>query len=168
MKGSGLPTDWPGPDAEPEFRDCAERGLCCWRGMTTSSGVGVAETRSDRKPRSMALDLSRACDEWFEQRFGWRARSNHTLFVSGSREQAAQFGTPVIVLPVAPARYLWSPCIADLTQHLRERGVSQPQEVAAVLEAGDYRETDLGAAIASGREIMVGCERYYWSVSSSR
>jgi hypothetical protein len=131
--------------------------------MTTSSDIGVAETRVDRKPRSMLLELSHACDEWFEQRFGWPARSNHALFVTGSREQAAKFGTPVIVIPVAPARYLWSPRIEDLTQHLQERSVLQPREVAAVLEAGDYRGADLGAAIASGHEIMVRCERYYWS-----
>jgi hypothetical protein len=103
-----------------------------------------------------------ACDVWFEQRFGWGARSNHSLFVSGSRVQAEQFGTPVIVIPVAPARLVWSPRITDLTQYFKTLGVASPAIVAELLEAGDYRDGDLEAAIASGNEIMVRCERYFW------
>jgi hypothetical protein len=112
----------------------------------------------------MELALSEACDEWFEQRFGWRARSNHSLFASGSREQAEQFGTPVIVIPLAPARFVWSPRIIDLTQHFKALGVTSPAVIPELLEEGDYRDGYLEAAIASGNEIMVRCERYYWSL----
>ena len=110
----------------------------------------------------MSVELSRACDDWFEQRFGWRARSNHSLFVSGSRNQAMQFGTPVVVIPMTPARYVWSPRIEDLTRHLEALSIDRPEEVAAVLAAGDYRDTDLAGAITSGHEIMVRCTRYAW------
>jgi hypothetical protein len=111
----------------------------------------------------MSIELSRACDDWFEERFGWRARSNHSLFVSGSRDQAMQFGTPVVVIPMTPARYVWSPRIADLTRHLEALGVLQAEQIPTVLEAGDYRDADLEAAIVSGHEIMVRAERYCWS-----
>lgn len=152
-----------------EFVASARRGFCCWRGLSIdnrepSALHGVLETYPVRRPRSMGHELSEACDEWFEQRFGWRARSNHTLFVSGSREQAAQFGMPVIVIPIAPARYLWSPRIADLTEHFETLGVTSPSAIPELLEAGSYRDGDLEAAIGSGHEIMVRCERYYWSL----
>ncbi len=161
-------TGWPRPDTEPEFRRCAERGLYCWRGLTpVATGEvadrGILHTYPVRRPRSMPVELSRVCDEWFERRFGWRARSNHSLFVSGSRDLAAQFGRPVIVLPHAPARYVWSPRIADLARHLKEMSTLQAEAVCAVLEAGDYLEADLVGAIASGHEIMVRCERASWS-----
>lgn len=112
----------------------------------------------------MLLELSRACDAWFEEGFGWRARSDHVLFVTGLRQEAAQFGTPVIVVPLKPARFLWSPRIRDLTRHLNDAGVSDAVGVPSILEAGDYRDQDLGAAIASGHEIMVRCEKYVWAV----
>ena len=157
-------------DAIPatEFLECARRGLCCWRGAGLDStseelGEGILTTHADRKPRKMPLEMSQACDTGFDAQVGWRARSNHSLFVSGSRQQAAQFGTPVIVIPVAPAGYVWSPRIADLTQHLEALGVTSPAAIPDLLESGDYRNGDLEAAIVSGNEIMVRCERYYWS-----
>jgi hypothetical protein len=156
--------DWVGADAAPEFTECARRGHLCWRGMKVPpAAAGTAETQEVRRPRSMTLELSRACDAWFEVRFGWRARSDHALFVTGAREQAAQFGTPVIVVPLKPARFLWSPRIRDLTRHLSDAGITAAVGVPPILEAGDYRDRDLGAATASGHEIMVRCERYYWS-----
>jgi hypothetical protein len=112
----------------------------------------------------MPEPLSEACDDWFEKRFAWRARSNHALFVSGSREQAAQFGTPVVVIPISPARYLWSPWIPDLTERFETLGVGSPRIVPELLEAGDYRDRDLKAAIASRNEIMVQCEQFCWFV----
>ena len=151
-----------------EFVASARRGLWCWRGVSLDStggapDQGVLTTHPDRRPRSMSIELSRACDDWFEERFGWRARSNHSLFVSGSRDQAMQFGTPVVVIPMTPARYVWSPRIADLTRHLEALGVLQAEQIPTVLEAGGYRDADLEAAIVSGHEIMVRAERYCWS-----
>lgn len=32
-----------------------------------------------------------------------------------------------------------------------------------MLKTGDYRDTNLASAIASGHEIMVRCERYYYA-----
>lgn len=153
-----------------EFVEHARRGLFCWRGLRIASREpsgwhGVLETHALRRPRSMELSLSEACDEWFERRFGWRARSNHCLFVSGSREQAEQFGTPVVVIPIAPARYLWSPRITDLTQHFKTLGVTSAEVVPRLLEEGNYRGGALEAAITSGNEIMVRCERYFWSTA---
>ena len=40
--------------------------------------------------------------------------------------------------------------------------VTTPAAIPEVLEAGDYRDGDLEAAIASGNEIMMRCERYVW------
>jgi len=145
----------------------ARRGFYLWRGVTSSSREdlgrsGVATTYRVRRPRSMPSHLSEGCDDWFEQRFGWRARSNHALFLSGSREQAMEFGIPLLVLPMEPARFLWSPHIGDLTRHLKALGVAKSEAVEAVLDAGDYRDTGLEAAICSGHEIMFRCEQYRW------
>jgi hypothetical protein len=145
----------------------ARRGLYLWRGVTISSRdnrnrSGVETTHRVRHPRSMPLHLSEACDGWFERRFGWRARSNHALFLSGSRHQALEFGVPVLVLPMQPARFLWSPQIRDLTRHLEALGVATSGAVEEVLDAGDYRDTGLEAAIRSGNEIMFRCEQYRW------
>jgi hypothetical protein len=121
-----------------------------------------AEVRRDRRPTNMPLELHLAADEWFSQQFGVRYRQA-ALFCTGDRAQAARHGAVCAVFPIEGFQFCWSPHVKDLHDWARDGGhlTLSPETFAALLPTLEYRDRHLGAATASGCEVMVCCQAYH-------
>ena len=67
---------------------------------------------SDRLPKDTPMELHLAIDQTFNDIFGWRARS-HSIFVTGRKLQASNYGNVYVILPIGNYRYVWNPSVYD-------------------------------------------------------
>lgn len=127
--------------------------------------------RKDRRPLTSTREIHEYADEWFDKKFGFKARST-TMFSFGKLPRSSlltQYGTPCIVFPVGSVRYVWSPKVRDLVVSMPiERWVDQGYKgeelrtlVNEFLEKQEYRDDGLDEAINTVHEIMVECDKYY-------
>ena len=77
------------------------------------------------------------------------------------------------MLPLGPVEFAWSSVIEDLYVTFTERRPTPTtaEEVEDLLDASDYKNTDLATAIRYGNEIMFNCDKYfttYWQASHHR
>lgn len=129
-----------------------------FRGMK-NKGVGAFKqsVRGDRKPKNMLPELHSKIDDWFQTKFGIKARSE-TVFVTGDFNDARSYGKAYAVFPIGEFDFVWSPEVGDLFIVLHNE---TPSEVPDRLADLKYQTTDLKAAIDSYYEIMVRCKEYY-------
>lgn len=135
-----------------------------YRGISTRTPIdspAVYKTRMDRVPRNMPKHLHEEADRWFEQHFGIKYRSQ-ALFVSSSWNTARNYAFDddhvVRIIPTTPYRFCWSPELPDLIEYVATG--SPGQTISDFLSQGGYMDADLGAAYASGNEVMVHCSEY--------
>lgn len=132
--------------------------------------VCITTIRKDRRPMDMPHNIHYAVDEWMQEKFGIAGRSGSAFVVGGEQgmKDAASYGTLYAVIPQGDFKFLWSPNVKDLfdlylhgaeTIPIKE----MPQDgrgaaMVTILEGKGYKTTDLPAAIASTKEVMVECE----------
>lgn len=121
----------------------------------------VLKRNPARRPVATTQFLHDASDEFFLKKFGWRARSQG-VFGTGRRATAADYGSPFVMLPLGPVEFAWSSVIEDLYVTFTERRPTPTtaEEVEDLLDASDYKNTDLATAIRYGNEIMFNCDKY--------
>jgi len=129
-----------------------------FRGMR-NKGVGAFKqsVRADRKPKNMAPEIHTKIDDWFQTKFGIKARSE-TVFVTGDFADARSYGKVYAILPIGEFDFVWSPNVGDLFLMFHNE---KEADVPDRLEELKYQTTDLKAAIDSYYEIMVRCKQYY-------
>lgn len=157
--------------ASPEVLRLSNAGLRLWRGMRTPTpncdlgSLGSSGTAKRRIPLAMPETLMVTVDDFFQEKFSWRSRSENTLFITGNKRQARFHGEPCSVFPIELVQFVWSPNIPDLSVALHKLCAERlpPHELHDWLDGQGYCDTDLLGAIHSGNEVMIRTERYLWS-----
>lgn len=116
----------------------------------------------DRRPRDTHPDIHDYINKKFAEVYGTPFRNG--LFATGSNEQAEEYGESVIIFPIGNFKFCWSPTIRDVADHAPSFVMSRWHredtfQVFDRLIENDYKTTDLSAAIASGNEIMLYCDK---------
>lgn len=124
------------------------------------------KTRKDRKPVDSRQDDHEALDQWFDQNFGFKARSQAVFAVGSSisgKNVAKTYGTPFLFFPAGEFEYVWSPKVMDLQDAMHGRkGEYEGSLPYYFLEhEAKYRKTQLSTAVNSRNEVMVKCDKYY-------
>ena len=121
----------------------------------------IHKTRMDRRPRDLALRLHEEANQWFDDKFGIRYRSQ-ALFVTGSwtsaRVYAASDEHVMRIIPLTPYRFCWSATLRDLLEYHTSANIGESMK--DFLERNMYSEDDLRAANVSGHEVMLHCTEY--------
>ena len=145
----------------------------------------IGRIRKDRLPRDSNQSLHNKYDGLFQEKFGWKARSE-ALFCSGSMSKAAAYGEPYMIFPVGKYKYIWSPRVADIFTWI-ELGHSYWRDFRSPEDADrwamkTYTDKDLPKALKSKNEIMIGGNQYiavdrdpywhlfkaYWKVNGNK
>jgi len=129
---------------------------------------GIKTVRQDRKPLDFTLLRSEILDEWFNDKFGIRARSQ-CMFAGGNRITTAElkhYGTPCVVFPIGAFKYVWSPEVGDLYGKMNipwgdKTSEQWTEEARAWLDKQHYQTDGLAQAVKTNNEIMIKCDRYY-------
>jgi len=147
--------------------------------------VSVKKVRKDRRSLDTDQMDSDAIDDWYENKFGWRPRSQ-ALMTSGRPGQAGGYGDLFLVIPVGNFKILWSRTVDDLfvkqdmmkhSYNLLTWNQMGDEDSPANIERRkgldqllgyDYVETDKLTKqmiyVASGGELMVKCDKY-WAIN---
>ena len=164
-------------DCQQFLESCDNRFL--YRGSKTESKektLHKVKTRKDRAPRDMNGNTHVLIDNYFEKKYGIRYRSA-SVFTTGSKENAEDYGSAYAVFPIGEFSFIWSPNVVDLYSNLKaaqtfKKFFSNPfkaskpivitQEVInSYLDTAKYTNDNLGVAIRKGNEIMISCDEYY-------
>jgi len=88
-----------------------------WRGMGFGAEIPVIikDVRKDRKPKDTPIPVNNYIDNYFYQKFGWRAKSE-SLFTTSNPKQATMYGELYQIFPVGQFGCLWSYDVHDLYQ----------------------------------------------------
>jgi hypothetical protein len=138
-------------------------------GKTIEVEWTVLKRRTERRPTATPEIYADAADDFFYEKFGWRARSAGT-FASGYELETAIYGDTHIMLPIGKTRFVWSDYVRDMYEMVNRilnmekiNSMTQEQrEQFFVQRLGDshYQSAGLGDAIKSRKEIMVDCGSY--------
>ena len=164
-----------------------------YRGLKLSSSAGSGycmmgdekvpywgfEVRKDRKPMNTPEVISTAVDDWFDAKFGIRARSQAIFcFGEGAKNTASLYGqTRAIIFPIGKIRYIWSDKVTDLYDEINldiltggfsrikdeyqtADGELDTEKLGYFLDKMHYKSMGLGAAVRSSGEIMIECNKY--------
>jgi hypothetical protein len=141
-------------DCKPFLESGAKRLL--FRGMRNKTKTMLkVNVRQDRKPKSMGVEMHNLADKWFDEKFGFKARSA-AVFVTGDSSEAHDYGSLYAIFPIGDFKFVWSKKSSDLFVHLFDLASTIQK-----LEELNFKSTDLNDAIASGNEIMIHCKEYY-------
>ncbi|KFZ25794.1 MAG: hypothetical protein KQ78_01999 [Candidatus Izimaplasma bacterium HR2] len=78
--------------------------------------------RTDRRPKDTPYEWHVTFDEYFNNEFGWNARSEG-LFCTGRYDTASGYGDSVyIIFPIGRYKYIWSENISDLYTKIEDGG----------------------------------------------
>jgi hypothetical protein len=177
------------PDTEEQIAEWLS--LHCRPWLKAANGEvayrGVADHIVDWKVKPVRKDRmsTNTPEEYHEvlqdviKSHGFTANRTNSLFVTGDVEQARDYGTPCVAIPVGYFHYTWFGCTRDpytmITNHsgLNGKPSLPPEEIEAMLwnldVRGDDKRGTLQDAINSGHEIMVECDKvalinaYRWS-----
>ena len=126
--------------------------------------------RQDRKPKDLTAGLHLKIDQWFNEKFGFKARSQ-TVFCVGERGNVAEYGDLYYIFPMGEFQYVWSPNVRDLFNAKSREMVEYPEDVTDVekekytpleffMEGLDYTNEDLDKAVVARHEVMLKCDKY--------
>jgi hypothetical protein len=152
-----------------QFKNCRKPLL---RGMKPAIDVFIVTTPVGRAPSNTPIKFHTIADDWFNENFGHRYRSN-AVFCTGRRKQAEAYGSPHWVFPIGEFKMCWSPQVKDLYFLIRDKYCfySIPkshqatigpvkEEFVKLLKNYNYKEGPVKTAINSNCEVMVACEKY--------
>jgi hypothetical protein len=118
-------------NCQPACQDIVESNYMLWRGMDGAQSsyekwsvrdelkadVKFGTVRKDREPRDTPLWAHNVVDDFLEDKFGVRLRSN-SLFVYPEKILAGAYGRPHAIIPVGKYSLYWSDEATDLTVSL--------------------------------------------------
>lgn len=96
-----------------------------YRGTENSWPNIQRKTRTTRTPIGMDTKTQQKLDDFFEEEFGHRYRSENALFATGNMKHTQVFGTEHVVFPKGQFTYLWSPEVNDLNYMLLKLSVDE-------------------------------------------
>jgi len=131
------------------IKNCSKRVV--WRSIELNDNWTLKKVRKNRKPLDTPTDLHYKADDYFLEKFGWKARSSG-LFVNPILGNTSGFGSDTYaVFPLKYKQFLYSPKIPDL--------------YTKVLQWDKYKDTytdkNLCKALSDTHEIMIDCDSYY-------
>ena len=149
-------------------------------GLTDAIPFAIITPRVDRQPRNMPKKFHTLIDDWFKDKFGLKARSagvfafgvksSNTAAGYAASSNKGQGGFACVIFPIGPFKYVWSPEALDLytnfikADYIIQDGENESeidvQKFHRYLETLDYKSTDLSAALKTGNEIMLVCDKY--------
>lgn len=147
------------------------------------------KAKKDRTPVNTKKVIHELVDDWFNDKFGIRARSQ-AFFCTSDTYQAQEYGFPFLVFPEGKFQIIHSDKVKDLfiqltpgkLYHVYEKmnniqkdveyndavslinNLSQDElrpVVYKAMESFNYRMNDFEGALMSKNEIMVYCDYYY-------
>lgn len=149
----------------------SETRVPMYRGMSAQLNPAIfstVQTPATRGPRDTPGIINTYIVKWFQDNTGLPFRKEHTLFATGSRKEAEDYGRAFLVFPIGQFEYCWSPVYKDLTlqfEHMQMKHYSTAeiqQEVHRVISNGNYEiNYGLQQAIQARKEIMIYCKEYY-------
>lgn len=161
-------------DCKPFIREIKPIGRFLYRGWMPkrmsdldSYGDNILyyrrKTRTDRKPLDNYRSMHDKFDVAFQERFGWKARSEG-IFATGNMDDAHNYGELFLLFPIGEFKFIWSPKILDLYTNIRNHisarlGKSRVPDVDML--ADTFTDKNLKDAIISGHEISIKCNEYY-------
>lgn len=151
-----------------------------YRGFTSFSSLFQKRTvRTDRKPRDSTKELHKKLDEYFDNNFGIKFRSE-AVFASTSYNNAKVYGDVGLIFPIAHYHYIFSNHISDLTEeinryikwnHSHSLNSSLSGDIIKNMSKDDFDEMidkleyqmDFGLKEVLDRniEVMIKCDQYY-------
>lgn len=143
------------------------RGLWVSSRMDMLKGESVisAKVRKDRKPIDTRTEASALADDWFEDNFGSRFRSE-ALFCVGDKNMARKYGKAYVIFPKGNFTYCWSESYDDFYNNnakvLDDNNIDA-EKIDELLTNGKYKTTDIKKALLKfpRNEIMIDCKEYY-------
>ena len=115
-----------------------KRFLYSGRGNQKDTFIG--KVRDDRHPMDTPDDIQEKVDDIFEEKFGWRPRSN-SVFCTGDWDMAENYGLSVYsIFPIGKYKYVWSPKIYDFYSNIVDNDDLLPEDPA---EVRDIQESDV-------------------------
>jgi len=135
----------------------------------------VRTLNQDRRPRDTPNELDIAINDFFEQKFGWRARQQG-IFITGNYRDAMAYGEPCILFPIGEFRSIWCPEVHDLMHtmdaidyDLRKDvpdRVERRRKVLANTEGNIkamdwYYNKELPKGLDMRLEIIIGCKTFF-------
>lgn len=135
----------------------------------------ISKSNKNRLPTDTPHYIHNAADRYFQNAFGWKARSAG-VFATGAIGNAHQYGAAHLMFPIGNFKFIWSPNVEDLYHHYRgivvaferlerQEGISFGEDdilrtFEDKLHEAKYQDDNLPAAIKSRNEIMIDCDEY--------
>jgi len=128
--------------------------------------------RKERNPLDTQKEIHTYADEWFNKKFGWRARSN-VIFCWGRPFGDITFyiSSYYLVFPVGKYKYVWSPEVKDLTEYLNaDKEFFRGQDInknillpviEKLLNDAEYTNKNIRRAVSHDNEIMINTKSAY-------
>lgn len=149
-----------------------------YRGMRVHFGADFAlkSPRSNRRPLTTNEDVHAFADEYFQQKFGIKFRSN-SIFTSRSTELAKYYGDVYAIFPLDRVSFAWSEKVEDFTNdsadyRKRKLGTASKEplskdETFEMLDSFEYHFNDNSLKDEyfkyrdyKGYELMIACDEY--------
>jgi hypothetical protein len=157
-------------DCEFYFSQVKDPNLWLYRGSQSKLYHGMRYPfRQRERPVDTPGWAHREMNEFFQEKYGHPFRNG--LFVSGSADQASQYGKIQIVIPKGKFEWLTSPEIEDLAttfMHAEDEedegaDANADEELIHELKTSDWvHSKDLEECIRSENEIMLWCPEGYF------
>ena len=139
--------------------------------------ISKHKTREIRVPTDTPLSLSTSIDKLFEKKFGWRVRSENSLFCYTTRNELIN-NIMRYVFPVGNYKIVWNKDINDLYRELFKSSTKKKLDILLkhdedpeVLETLfnyfknklliKYTNKRVKEAVKYDTEVMVNCKEYY-------
>jgi len=146
------------------------------RGLVFDPPIARISVNQNRQPVDMEPGIQKIIDDWFSERTKVRFRQQ-SLFCSGDITTAKIYQEeeigPLIVVPIGPYHYTWSPTYRDLYDEINWSSITvyvpstkdEPtveEKIDELLTKGNYQfDTGIREAIDSNHEIMLACKQAY-------
>lgn len=111
----------------------------------------------NRQPKDTPENIHLEMDNWFFEKFGMRFRSQAT-FVTGSLFVASNYGNVRKIVPLEDYYFCWSKISKDLFGQFQIK--SEFESIESMMNRLNFQCDDLNAAISSGNEIMIICQKF--------
>jgi len=141
--------------------------------------------RKGRQPLDTSTTMHLIMDDYFDKKFGWRARSEG-VFCTTSPSHAKFYGEIYMVFPVNGFKFIYSPNVHDLFDEqnrfikkftknkisllsdlhtfldmAKANKVETEEAVFKMLDGLKYTDKSLRKAKTNNSEVMIKCSKYY-------
>ena len=136
-----------------------------FRGMKNKAEYFKQSVRQDRLSKNMPKAAHNLIDEWFEEKFGFKARST-AVFAVGDFHTARAYGPVYAIFPIGDFKYVWSGAVndlfADILPYIEDDDPKLlKNSIDKFMSNAAYKNKNLLDGIDSNNEIMIHCDKYY-------